>query len=58
MIVSGSNTVEAHLRDQLAGPASARRRQVSRSFTRTGAKLENLGWASCQILQVDSAGSL
>lgn len=53
MILNGPNTVEAHLRNLLADPASARARQVSRSFTRAGARLEHLGGAACQILQVD-----
>ena len=33
MILNGPNTVEAYLRDLLADPASARPRQVLRSFT-------------------------
>lgn len=53
MILNGPNTVEAYLRDLLADPASARPRQVLRSFTRAGARLENLSGAYCQILQVD-----
>ena len=39
-----SNTVEAHLRDLLAGAASARPAQLSIGLARTGGKIAGLGW--------------
>lgn len=39
-----SNTVEAHLRDLLAGAASARPAQLSTGLACTGGKIAGLGW--------------
>ncbi|MDK8871743.1 HsdR family type I site-specific deoxyribonuclease [Paracoccus sp. SSJ] len=39
-----ANTVEAHLRDLLAGAASARPAQLSIGLARTGGKIAGLGW--------------
>src|SRR4051812_27693132 len=39
-----ANTVEAHLRDVLAGAPSARLAQISIGFARIGGKLTGLGW--------------
>jgi len=44
MIFTESNTVEAHLRDLLAGPASARLAQLSIGLARTGSRIVGLGW--------------
>jgi type I restriction enzyme R subunit len=39
-----SNTVEAHLRDLLAGATSVRPAQLSIGLARTGGKIAGLGW--------------
>ncbi len=44
MTFTEANTVEAHLRDLLAGAASARPAQLSNGFARTGGKIAGLGW--------------
>ena len=44
MIFNESNTVEAHLRDLLAGAASARPAQLSIGLARTGGRIAGLGW--------------
>lgn len=44
MSFTESNTVEAHLRDLLAGQASARLAQLSPGLARTGGKIAGLGW--------------
>jgi len=44
MTFTEANTVEAHLRDLLAGAASARPAQLSIGFARTGGKIAGLGW--------------
>lgn len=44
MTFTESNTVEAHLRDLLAGAASARTAQLSLGLARTGGKIAGLGW--------------
>jgi len=49
MTFTEANTVEAHLRDWLAGPTPARPTKVSPGYARMVARIENLRWASCQI---------
>ena len=44
MTFTESNTVEAHLRDLLAGAASARPAQLSIGLARAGSKIAGLGW--------------
>ncbi|HEV2081800.1 MAG TPA: HsdR family type I site-specific deoxyribonuclease [Brevundimonas sp.] len=44
MTFTEANTVEAHLRDLLAGTASARPVQLSIGLARTGGKIAGLGW--------------
>ncbi|MCB2046330.1 MAG: hypothetical protein KDE61_09635, partial [Novosphingobium sp.] len=44
MTFTESNTVEAHLRDLLAGAASARPAQLSIGLARTGGRIAGLGW--------------
>lgn len=44
MTFTESNTVEAHLRDLLAGSDSARPTHVSPGFARKGGKVAGLGW--------------
>ena len=44
MTFTEANTVEAHLRDLLAGAASARPAQLSIGLARTGGKIAGLGW--------------
>jgi type I restriction enzyme R subunit len=44
MSFTEANTVEAHLRDHLAGFASARPAQLSLGFARVGGKIAGLGW--------------
>jgi len=44
MSFTESNTVEAHLRDLLAGAASARPAQPSTGLARAGGKIAGLGW--------------
>ena len=44
MTFNESNTVEAHLRDLLAGAASARPAQLSIGLARTSGRIAGLGW--------------
>ncbi|WP_029586372.1 type I restriction endonuclease subunit R [Bradyrhizobium sp. URHD0069] len=44
MTFNESNTVEAHLRDLLCGPASARATQLSPGYARLGGRVSGLGW--------------
>lgn len=44
MTFNEANTVEAHLRDLLAGAASARPAQLSTGLTRSDGKIAGLGW--------------
>jgi type I restriction enzyme R subunit len=44
MTFNESNTAEAHLRDLLCGPASARATQLSPGFARLGGRVAGLGW--------------
>ena len=44
MTFNEANTVEAHLRDLLAGAASARPAQLSIGLARAGGKIAGLGW--------------
>lgn len=44
MTFNESNTVEAHLRDLVAGVASARPAQFATGFARSGGKIAGLGW--------------
>jgi type I restriction enzyme R subunit len=44
MSFNESNTVEAHLRDLLAGASTARPAQLAHGLARVGGKIAGLGW--------------
>lgn len=44
MTFTEANTVEAHLRDLLAGAVSARPAELSAGLARTGGRIAGVGW--------------